>query len=70
MLTETVSLHDNFQFEAKLGLPFSGSGRQSTHGVETYFFVPSSLCINPGTLTRDEFFRRLKNYIQIGRAHV
>lgn len=65
MPKESITIHDNFQFEIKLSLPFAADGKKSEHSVETYLFAPNSLCINPSTLSREDFFGRLKNYIRL-----
>ncbi|MGE4292530.1 MAG: hypothetical protein AB7E32_10000 [Desulfovibrio sp.] len=65
MLKETITVHDKFQFEIKLSLPFASDGKKSIHGVETYLFLPNTLFVNPATLSREEFFGRLKNYIRL-----
>lgn len=65
MLKETISLHDHYQFEIKLSLPFEDPGSKGIYSVDTYLFIPNSLNIHPGTLGRKEFFGRLKNYIRL-----
>lgn len=65
MLREICGIHDTLQFEIKHILPLEGGGRRCRSKVETYFFIPSSLCINPDTFTRKKFFKRLKSYVRL-----
>lgn len=64
-MQETITIHDHFQFEIKLNLPFAEGRDQRAHRVETYFFIPNTLYVTPETLSREDFLGRLKNYIRL-----
>ena len=64
MLKESVSPHDKYQFEIKQFLSVPPEDTNKKYSTETYLFIPDPLNINPRTLNRKEFFRRLKNYIR------
>jgi len=39
MIQKTVKIHDNFQFEIKLGYKIKKDREKNSYNIETYFFV-------------------------------
>lgn len=63
MIEETFKIHDRYQFEIKLGYKLSPL-RFTDYHVDSYFFIPNNLAINPLTYDRDAFFNDLKVYLR------
>jgi hypothetical protein len=58
-----ISVHDRHRFEIKLDidLPAHEAGG---YRVDTYFFVPRALNINPNTYSKDLFYSSIQRYIR------
>lgn len=65
MVEATIKVHDNFSLEMKVG--FVGNPDQSDNqfNVDTWFFVPNSLDINPSTYTKKQFYHDLRSNIRL-----
>jgi len=58
-----ITLHDRHRFEIKLDMDLGASSR-TVYELESYFFVPRSLNIAPGTYTKDDFYNSNQRYIR------
>lgn len=58
-----IGLHDRHRFEIKLDMDLRQSSR-TVYEVESYFFVPRSLNIGPGTYTKEDFYNNNQRYIR------
>ncbi|MDR3705429.1 MAG: hypothetical protein P4L28_05950 [Paludibacteraceae bacterium] len=65
MIEETIKIHDNFSLELKVG--FIGNVHQPNNQfkVNTWFFVPNSLDINPSTYSKEQFYHDLRSNIRL-----
>lgn len=69
MLTDIESLelkiarHDRHRFETKLDISVV-SGRKTAYRIETYFFIPKGLNINPITYKKSDFYNNIQNNIR------
>jgi len=65
MIEETIKIHDNFSLELKVG--FIGNIHQPNNQfkVNTWFFVPNSLAINPSTYSKEQFYHDLRSNIRL-----
>ena len=59
-----IGVHDANQFEVKLDYAIDPAREQSRYRIEAYFFVPSSLGINPQTYSREQFYTDIQAYIR------
>lgn len=59
------SIHDKYQLETVFNYPLEPVDGVSEYHVDTYFFVPDNLGIQPGTYTREDFFEDLTRYIRL-----
>lgn len=67
-IDESVRQHGRRQIEMKLGLVLDPEERSCRYAVETYFFLPAVLMIDPQTYGSREFLRGLKNYVRMRPA--
>lgn len=65
MIKESLKVHGKRQFEIKQKVLFPRKAKEIRYQVETFFFLPSSLQINPDLYTASSFQRSLKNYIRL-----
>lgn len=65
MIEETIQIHDKYQFEIKLGYPFTGEEGPKIYDVETYLFFPNNLGINRHTYTREDFYNCIQAYVRL-----
>lgn len=65
MIEETIQIHDKYQFEIKLGYPFTGDEGAKIYDVETYLFFPNNLDINRHTYTRKDFYNGIQAYVRL-----
>ncbi|HBO22084.1 hypothetical protein [Providencia sp.] len=65
MIKESLRVHGKRQFEIKQKVLFPRKSKEIRYQVETFFFLPSSLQINPDLYTASSFQRSLKNYIRL-----
>ncbi len=63
ILGSKIRFHDRHRFEIKLDLSLPNASR-GVYRVETYFFVPRSLNINPATYTKEDFYNSTQKYIR------
>jgi len=63
ILDAKITQHDRHRFEIKLDLELL-AGRTNTYKVETYFFVPRALNINPSTYDKKTFYNNSQRYIR------
>ncbi|HRR42029.1 MAG TPA: hypothetical protein P5244_12405 [Syntrophales bacterium] len=61
----TVTIHDNYQIELKLNYPLRQGTGKTFYEVGLYLFAPTSLGINPGTYTKQQFYTDLQTYIRV-----
>lgn len=64
MVEENVRIHDQYQFEVKLGYTINGHPALTPYSVDTYFFIPRSLGISPITYSKKDFYRDMQTYIR------
>ena len=57
-----ITIHDRHRFEIKLDIELADAGRG--YGVDTYFFVPKALNIDPHTYPKEIFYRRIQRHIR------
>lgn len=62
--SESVQIHDKYQFEVKFTYPLDRRRESTEYHVETYMFIPNNLCVNASTYSRDEFFNDMQKYIR------
>lgn len=66
MIKETVKIHDRYQFEIKQAYNLSRRDtRESSYFVQTFFFVPHNLNINPDTYNAGAFYRDLRATVRL-----
>ncbi|MFB9997664.1 hypothetical protein [Providencia rustigianii] len=65
MIKESLKIHGRKQFEIKQKGFFPRKSKEIRYQVETFFFLPSSLQVNPDLYTASNFQRSLKNYIRL-----
>jgi hypothetical protein len=58
-----ITVHDHHRFEIKLDIELADP-ETSGYRVDTYFFVPKALNINPSTYPKDLFYRSIQRYIR------
>jgi len=63
-LSESVQLHDKYQFELKFTYPLDRARESTEYHVETYMFIPNNLCVNATTYPREDFFNDMQKYIR------
>ncbi|EJD6671210.1 MULTISPECIES: hypothetical protein [Providencia] len=65
MIRESLKIHGKKQFEIKQKVLFPRKSKEIRYQVETFFFLPSSLQVNPDLYTPSNLQRSLKNYIRL-----
>ncbi len=65
MIEENVKIHNKFSFEMKLGFIARKKLKISEFAVNTWFFIPNSLDINPTNYEKKDFYRDLKSNIRL-----
>jgi len=65
MIEKSVSIHDRFQFEIKLGYTIKKKQKKNSYNIDTYFFIPDSLGITPHTYSKKMFYEDIQNYIRL-----
>jgi len=63
MIDENITVHDQYQFEIKLGYPVKKEAFTS-YDIETYFFIPESLGINRYSYPKSDFYSDMKSYVR------
>ena len=63
-LSESVQLHDKYQFELKFSYPLDRRSASTEYHVETFMFIPNNLCVNASTYLREDFFNDMQKYIR------
>ena len=63
-LSESVQLHDKYQFELKFNYPLDRRSESAEYHVDTFMFIPNNLCVNASTYSRDDFFNDMQKYIR------
>jgi hypothetical protein len=58
-----ITVHDRHRFEIKLDIELPPH-RVSGYRVDTYFFVPRALNVNPHTYSKDLFYSSIQRYIR------
>ncbi|MGM0597453.1 MAG: hypothetical protein ACQES9_10485 [Myxococcota bacterium] len=65
MIEESIEIHDNYQFEIKLGYKLNKKDKSSNYKVETFLFLPNSLGINSYSYSKKNFYDDIQAYIRI-----
>jgi hypothetical protein len=65
MIEESVKVHDKFSIEMKIGFNVKQEQKISDFAINTWFFIPNSLDINPLTYEKKDFYRDLKSNIRL-----
>lgn len=69
MIKESLKIHGHRQFEIKQKVSFDHAKvKDIKYQVETYFFLPAALQINPQSYSTKEFQKSLKNYVRLSPA--
>lgn len=69
MIKESLKIHGHRQFEIKQRVSFDhAKTKDIKYQVETYFFFPTALQINPHSYSTKEFKKSLKNYVRLSPA--
>lgn len=69
MIKESLKIHGHHQFEIKQRVSFDhAKTKDIKYQVETYFFLPVALQINPQSYSTKEFQKSLKNYVRLSPA--
>lgn len=69
MIKESLKIHGHRQFEIKQRVSFDhAKAKNIKYQVETYFFLPVALQINPQSYSAKEFQKSLKNYVRLSPA--
>ncbi|GAA5096417.1 hypothetical protein [Wohlfahrtiimonas larvae] len=69
MIKESLKIHGHRQFEIKQRVSFDHAKTKNIkYQVETYFFLPVALQINPQSYSTKEFQKSLKNYVRLSPA--
>ena len=61
----TVSIHDRYQIEFKLGYSLPFETPKTSYDLDLYVFTPRSLGINPETYTKQQFYIDMQSYLRI-----
>jgi hypothetical protein len=62
--SESVELHDKYQFEVKFTYPVDSVSEKLEYNVETFFFIPNNLCVNSSSYSREDFFHDMQKHIR------
>lgn len=65
MIQDTIKIHDQYQFEIKLGYGLEKGYKNTNYAIETYIFIPKSIHINRYTYTKNDFYNDIKSYIRL-----
>ncbi|ETT02666.1 hypothetical protein M5X66_15805 [Providencia sp. PROV188] len=65
MIKESLKIHGKKQFEIKQQVFFPRKSKEIRYQVETFFFLPASMQVNPDLYTPSNLQRSLKNYIRL-----
>ena len=65
MIKESLKIHGKKQFEIKQQVFFPRKSKEIRYQVETFFFLPASMQVNPDLYTASNLQRSLKNYIRL-----
>ncbi len=65
ILSENMIRHDRHQMETIFIYPFNSKEKKSVYNVDTYFFLPENLGINPDSYDRKAFFSDLMRYTRL-----
>ena len=65
MIKESVKAHGKHQLEIKQKVLFDRHAKEIRYRIDTWFFLPSALQINPDFYTTGDFRRSLKNYVRL-----
>ena len=69
MIKESLKIHGHRQFEIKQKVSFDHAKvKEIKYQVETYFFLPTALQLNPQSYSTQEFQKSLKNYVRLSPA--
>lgn len=69
MIKESLKIHGHRQFEIKQKVSFDHANTKDIkYQVETYFFLPTALQINPQSYSTQEFQKSMKNYVRLSPA--
>ena len=63
---ESVKLQSGTQIEVTQRITVGSDQRAIAYAVDTYFFLPNELLINPDTYAGRDFQKHLKTYIRLG----
>jgi hypothetical protein len=64
LIDSRIGVHDDNQFEVKLDYVIDPAARSNRYQVETYFFIPRSLGVDPHSYTREQFYADMQAYIR------
>ena len=64
MFKESVKLQSGTQLEVTQRITLGAAQSELAYAVDTYFFLPNELLINPDTYSGRDFQKHLKTYIR------
>jgi hypothetical protein len=65
MIDESITVHDQYQFEIKLGYRLHKEAKITSYGIDAYIFMPNSLGVNRGTYSKAQFYTDMQAYIRL-----
>lgn len=65
MIDESITVHDQHQFEIKLGYRLHKESKTTAYGLDAYLYLPYSLGINRATYTKAQFYNDMQAYIRL-----
>ena len=66
MFKESVKLQSGTQLQVTQRITLDDDAHELVYAVDTYFFLPNELLINPDTYSGRDFQKHLKTYIRLG----
>lgn len=64
-LTESLKIHDKYQFEIKFAYPLDTTRERNEYYLETFIFLPKNLFINQRTYSHNDFYTDMQKYIRL-----
>ena len=65
MIKESVKVHGQYQLEIKQKVSFDRRAHEVRYRIETWFFLPAALQVNPDFYSPKYFQQSLKNYVRL-----
>ena len=65
MINESITVHDQHQFEIKLGYRLHKESTVTAYGLDAYLYLPYSLGVNRATYSKTQFYNDIQAYIRL-----